>query len=313
MQPKNGLCVSLFRRFHFSVDCILAAVYNRDRVLCTHTLSHLGLDRIRVFRWPNTHTHSPKWRGCFFRARRFAQKEWKREHYTKTRLFSGNGAFLFFFLFSMCLLIYSPHCSTSKYKCDPVWVYATFICMHIYICCVVLLILLLVDILFFHFSTFFPYYFCQTLKFAHNYILNNLNRQREKSNEQLEKFKHAHVWDERVLHGTVHIYIRKYRCTMSIGCRCYCSSLSCVSLVDSSRAQPNIVVDGVHLIVCVCISFKYDRQNTVKEEKNLIILLTKWNIEKKKIGNVCALMWLCRRNSKRKRLKEEHCIRCAMN
>lgn len=268
MQPKNGLCVSLFRRrFHFSVDCILAAVYNRGRVLCTHTLSHLGLDRIRVFRWPNTHTHSPKWRGCFFRARQFAQKEWKREHYTKTRLFSGNGAFLFFFPFSMCSLIYSPHCSTSKYKCEPVWVYGNiYMYAHIHLLCIVV-VFIVGRFGFFSFLDFFPYYFCQTLKFAHNYILNNLNRQREKSNEQLEKFMHAHVWDERVLHCTVHIYICKYHCRMSIGCRCYCSSLSCVSLVDSSRAQPNIVVDGVHLIVCVCISFKYDRQNTVKEEK----------------------------------------------
>lgn len=173
---SHSFVVFIQCRLHISLS-----VYG-DRVLCTHTLSHFALDRIRVFRWPNTHkhmhththTHSPKWRGCFF-SRADLPKRMKKRTLHKNTAFFGQWC-----VFFPCVRSHIHHIAPHpNINVNP------FECVHhfyayIYIYGVLLLV-------FGFFFTFFPYYFCQTLKFAHNYILNNLNRQREKSNEKLEK------------------------------------------------------------------------------------------------------------------------------
>lgn len=97
MQPKNGLCVSLFRlliqcRLHISLYIQPWYKYKRiSQYKHTHILTLSMSEQSNAIgyaclRWPNTHTKLWNEESTFFFAPIY-QKEWKREHYTKIRIF----------------------------------------------------------------------------------------------------------------------------------------------------------------------------------------------------------------------------------
>lgn len=102
-EPKNGLCVSLFRlsiqcRFHISLY-IQSVCYGTHTHTCLH-LHSLSQQRkrsdTRVSVTKYIHKQWNEERNFFFAP--ICQKEWKREHYTKIRLFECK-VFLLLYIF----------------------------------------------------------------------------------------------------------------------------------------------------------------------------------------------------------------------
>lgn len=194
-------CASVQCRLHISL------YIPRVCVLSTHTLSYaicvIGYERSGDQKHTHAHTQTAKrrvvadfftcccWRFLYIQMHRFCQKKNEKENITHKsirRLFFGQW----------CIFIFQ-HCFASKHK----WVRVRAgVCVRMYSIFTALLSSFAYT--FFHSIWFYIIHFfrccccccrcCQTtLKFAHNYILNNLNRQREQKNEKLEKFVRTHM------------------------------------------------------------------------------------------------------------------------